>query len=147
MRGSEFFFDSVDLLHYNLQKISLKRGWSYIDSPEWLKNKYAIINPRNNDDNFFQYGITTELNYEQIKSHLERISKIKPFTNQYNQKKIDFPSHKKDWKKFESINKSIALNVFYVPYNTTEIWHAYKLKYKKECKNQVILLMNNDGKK
>ena len=48
------------------------------------KNKYAIINPKNNDDNFFQYGITTELIYEQIKSHLERISKIKPFTNQYN---------------------------------------------------------------
>ena len=39
MRGSEFVFDSVDLLHYNFCKISLKRGGSYIDSPEWLKNK------------------------------------------------------------------------------------------------------------
>ena len=26
MRGSEFIFDSVDLLHYHLQKISLKKG-------------------------------------------------------------------------------------------------------------------------
>ena len=32
-RGSEFLFDSVDLLHYNLHKISLNRGGSYIDSP------------------------------------------------------------------------------------------------------------------
>ena len=33
MRGSEFVFDSVDLLHDNLHKISLNRGGSYIDSP------------------------------------------------------------------------------------------------------------------
>ena len=39
MGGSEFVFDSVDLLHYNLHKISLNRGGSYIDSPKWLKNK------------------------------------------------------------------------------------------------------------
>ena len=39
IKGSEFVFDSVDLLHYNLPKISLNRGGSYIASPEWLKNK------------------------------------------------------------------------------------------------------------
>ena len=38
MRGTEFHFDSTDLLYYHLQKISLKRGGSYIDSPERLKN-------------------------------------------------------------------------------------------------------------
>ena len=39
LRGSEFVRDSIDLLHYNLQTIGLKRGGSYIDSPEWLKIK------------------------------------------------------------------------------------------------------------
>ena len=40
MRGSEFIFDSVDLLYYNLQRISLNRkGSSYIDSPKLLKIK------------------------------------------------------------------------------------------------------------
>ena len=34
MRGSEFVFDSVDALYYDLNKISLSRGGSYIDSPE-----------------------------------------------------------------------------------------------------------------
>ena len=53
MRGSKFIFDSVDLYH-NLQKISLNRkGSSYIDSPKWLKNKKATINPKNNDNNCF----------------------------------------------------------------------------------------------
>ena len=45
MRGSEFIFDSVDALYYDLNKISLSRGGSYIDSSEWLKNKKATINP------------------------------------------------------------------------------------------------------
>ena len=39
MRGSEFAYDSVDALYYNLNKVSLSRGGSYIDSPKWLKTK------------------------------------------------------------------------------------------------------------
>ena len=39
MRGREFVFDSVNLLHYKLHKISLNRVGSYIDSPKWLKIK------------------------------------------------------------------------------------------------------------
>ena len=39
MIGSEFVPDSIDLLYYHLQKVGLKRSGSYIDSPEWLKNK------------------------------------------------------------------------------------------------------------
>ena len=46
MRGSEFVFDAVDALYYNLNKISLSRGGSYIDSPKWLKNKKATTNPK-----------------------------------------------------------------------------------------------------
>ena len=90
MRGSQFIFDSVDALYYDLNKVSLSRGGSYIDSPEWLKNKKATINPKNNDDKCFQYALTVTLNYEQIKKYPQRISKIKPFVDQYNWKKIDF---------------------------------------------------------
>ena len=49
MRGSEFVRDSIDLLYYHLQNISLKRGRSYKHSPKWLKNKKATINPKNYD--------------------------------------------------------------------------------------------------
>ena len=38
MRGREFVFNNVNLLHYHFQKISLNRGTSYVDSPKWLKN-------------------------------------------------------------------------------------------------------------
>ena len=39
MRGSEFVYDSVDALCYNLNKVSLSRGGSYIDSPKCLKKQ------------------------------------------------------------------------------------------------------------
>ena len=67
MRGSEFVYDSVDVLYYNLNKVSLSRGGSYIDSPKWVKSKRATINPQNKkDDRCFQYALTVALNYEQI---------------------------------------------------------------------------------
>ena len=65
MRGSEFVDDSVDVLYYNLNKVSLSRGGSYIDSPKWVKNKRATINPQNKkDDRCFQYAVTVALNHE-----------------------------------------------------------------------------------
>ena len=37
--GSNFVFESVDLLTYYIHKTRLKRGKSYIKSPEWILNK------------------------------------------------------------------------------------------------------------
>ena len=73
LRGSEFIFDSVNSLCYKLHKISLNRGGSYIDSPKWLKNKKATINPKNNDDKCFQYAVVVTLNHNQIKSPRKNI--------------------------------------------------------------------------
>ena len=71
-------FHCVDSLYYKLHKISLNRGGSNIDSLKWLKQKKATINQKNDDDKCFQYAITVALNREQIKSHPERTSNIKP---------------------------------------------------------------------
>ena len=34
MRGSNFIFDSVQILHYKCHKINFKSAGSYIDSPD-----------------------------------------------------------------------------------------------------------------
>ena len=79
MKGSSYIFERIDLLEYHLHKISLNRGSSYIESPEWLHNKgVTIITKNTKDNNCFQYAITIVLNYQNIGSHPERISKLKP---------------------------------------------------------------------
>ena len=140
-KGSNFLYESVDLLSYSFHKISLKRGKSYIKSPEWVINKRATINPRNKDNKCFQYSITVALNHQNIENHPERISNIKPFINQYIWEGIAFLAGIKDWRKFERNNKTIALNILSIPHNTKTINLAYKSKYNRKRENQVVLLM------
>ena len=99
---------------YHIHKIDLKRGKSYIKSPEWILNKRATINPKNKDNKCFQHSITVALNHQEIGNNPERISNIKPFINKYNWKGIHFPARIKDWKKFEENNKEVGLNILYI---------------------------------
>ena len=139
--GSNVAFESVDLLSYHIHKTSLKRGKSYIKSPEWVINKRATINPKNKDNKCFQYSITVALNHQNIENHPERISNIKPFINQYNWEGIVFPAGIKDWKKLEREKKTISLNILYIAPNTKTINLAYKSKCNRKRENQVVLLM------
>ena len=47
IKGSSYIFERIDLLECHLHKISLNRGSSYINSPEWIKNKGVTINLTN----------------------------------------------------------------------------------------------------
>ena len=134
-KGSDFEFNRVNFLYYDFNKISLNGSGSYIDSPQWLKNKKSTINPINNDDKYFQYAVTLALNLDKIRKNPQRISKIKPFIDQCNWKDIDFPSTSKDWKKLE-LNNKIALNILYVPHNTRKIQVAYRSKQNLTCDKQ-----------
>ena len=144
MRGSDFVFDGANFLYYDFNKISINRGGSYIDSPKWLKNKKSTINPKNNDYKCFQYAVTLALNLDKINKNSQRISKIKPFIEDYNWKDIDFPSTSKELKKFKLKNE-VALNILHVPHNTKKIEIAYKSKHNLTREKQVILLMICNG--
>ena len=115
---SNFVFESVDLLSYHIHKASLKIGKSFMKTPEWVVNKRATINPKNLTDNkCFQYSITVALHHQDIENHPERITNIGSHTGLYNWESIEFPAGIKDWKRFERNNKTIALNIFFVPHN------------------------------
>ena len=146
MRGSDFECDGINFFYYNFNKTSIYRGGSYIDSPKWLKDKKSTINPKNNDHKCFQYAATLVLNFDNINNHSEKISKIRPFIDQYNWKDIDFPPTNKDWKKIE-LNNKVALNILYIPHNTKNIQLAYRSKYNLTYDKQIILLMITDGEK
>ena len=144
MKGSDFAFNGVNYLYYDLNKISISKGGSYIVSPKWLKDKKSTINPKDNDYKCFQYAVTLASNLDKINKHPERISKIKPFIEEYNWKDTDFPSTSKDWKKFE-LNNEVALNILYFPHNTKKIEIAYKSKHNLTREKQKILLMISNG--
>ena len=137
-RGSESIPDSVELLEYELHKIDIIRAESYIVSPDWIANKNATINPKNEKDNkFFQWSIIEGLNYNIIKEKgLKKLLKLKRVNT-------DFSSHQRYWKNFEQENNSIAINIPFVSHNSEEIKLAYKSSYNKR-KKQVIFPMIND---
>ena len=94
----------------------------------------------------FQYAITASLIHKKMNSHPERISKLKPFINNYNWDNIQFPPNKKDYNRFEINNESTALNILHIQRNTENIKHSCKSKFNLTRKHQVILLMITDGK-
>ena len=141
IKGSYFVFESVYLMDYKLHRVRLKRGGSYIKSPEWLENKKAIINPKNeNDDECLRWSTICTLNYNEImKKEFENI-----FRNIKHEDK-DFSSQKRDWENFEQNNESVALNVLFASQNSEEITLVYKSEHNLVCENKVLLLMINDN--
>ena len=89
IKGSDFVFESVDLLDYKLHRVRLKRGGSYIKSPKWLLHKGATRNRKNENAYvgqwFLHYSGITKKEFENI------FKKIK-----YEDK--NFSSHKRDGK-------------------------------------------------
>ena len=124
---TDLVLEGVDSIIYNFRKTITS---SYIDTSDCIKNKKCTINPQNKDDKCFQYAAAIALNHKKINNHPERIPKIKPFINQYNWDNLNFPSQQQDYEKFETNNKSIALNVLHIPHNTKDIKHFYVKKNK-----------------
>ena len=120
------------------------KNLSELNSSGWLRGKKEAMISGNND---FGNAVDDALDYQNIETNPQRISKLKPSINNYNWEGIEFPAGTKDWKKFERNNKAIALNVLYVAHNAKTISIAYRSEYNNKRKKQVILLMITDGKK
>ena len=131
-------------MYFKCHKINPNLGGSYINSPDWIKNKKTTINPINKKDNkCFQCVVTVVLNHEKIKNDPQRITKIQPFINKYKWEVINFPSEKDAWKKFEKNNVTIALNVLHAKKET--IYPAYVSKHDSNHEKQVFLSMISNG--
>ena len=75
IKESDFIFKSVESMDYKVQRVSLRRGGSYIKSPKWLLHKGATINLKNkNDDECLRWSTVSALNYNEItKKEFENI--------------------------------------------------------------------------
>ena len=69
---------------------------TYVEIPEWVRNKHCTINPKSNDNKSFQYSIILSLYHKEIGKNPQRIATIKPFINSFNWNNINFPPTEQD---------------------------------------------------
>ena len=110
LNNSRFRFDEVLFLDVNFHQQNLTRGNSYLSLSDWLARKKAIINPQNDDEECFKWTVITALRWEDIKSHLECMSNLREFADNYDWSGLEFPVSIKNIREFE-INNNISVNV------------------------------------
>ena len=113
--GSNYSFECVDLALVHFHNIKMKRGSSYIGSPEWIKNKKATSNPKNlKDNNCFQYAIIVALHHHDINNNPEGVMKLKPYISNYCWKDINFQDQRNTKYLKEIIKKSHLIFCLYL---------------------------------
>ena len=50
-KNSGFNLEGVELMNYDINKITINRVGSHTEYSEWLKSKKCTINPQNKNDN------------------------------------------------------------------------------------------------
>ena len=126
--------EGIESITYNFTEIVITN--TFIETPQWPKNKTCTISPQNNDNKCFQYSLALSLYHEQIGRNSFRLKKIKPYVNNFNWKNINFPPQEQDYKIFEMNIRSIALNIL-----------QQDGKKNKSREKQAILLIITDCQK
>ena len=144
---SGFTLDKIMHLFKNFHGLVLTHGSSYIELPGWIQNKKAVINLQNKDEECFKWAVIAALHHEDIKQNPEKISLLRPYENQNNWKGLEFPVSTKKIDKFEKKNPVIAVNMLLSNKKSQNIYTVHRSKHNLECKNQLNLLMIEDGGK
>ena len=118
---------------------------SYIDLPPFLKNKKALINMKNEDDECFKWSVLRALNPKD--NHPERIDKdLKSKQNTLNMKGIKYPVSFRGIDRFESQNPNISISV--VGYNEKDkTVNPLKRSNYTGCEHDIVLLLLKEVKK
>ena len=145
--GSGWVFVEVKSLVLYTVKWNPINGSSYIDLPEELKKRKAIINMINKECNkCFVWGVLRAL-YPK-KDHPERIDKdLKSKENTLNMEGIDYPVNLRDINRFEKQNPDISISV--LGYNKIEKVYPLRISEYTKCregrKHNIILLLIKEG--
>ena len=99
--NSRFIFDEVLFMDKDFHQLNLTRGSSYIPLPQWLANKKAIINPRNEDQECFKWTVIAASRWGEIGKGPQRVSNLKKYELDFDWFGIKFPVSVKDIKGFE----------------------------------------------
>ena len=139
--GSGWQFVKVESLVLHTSKWVPTNAGSYIDLPPYLKNKKAIINMKNEDDECFKWCVLRALNPKDINS--ERIDKdLKSKQDTINMQGIKYPVDNRGIDRFESQNPEISISL--LGYNQDERVYPLKISESKGAKHNITLLLIKD---
>ena len=142
--GSGWQFEKVIKLVLHTTRWDPINAGSYIDLPEALKNKKAIINMKNQDEECFKWCVLRAL-YPKDKN-AERIDKdLKSKQDTLNMKGIRYPVNFRDIDRFESQNPEISITI--LGYNKDERVYPLKISRYTGCEHDITLLLIKDGEK
>lgn len=104
--GSGWALHEIISLDVSYNKFTRFKGSSYMELPHSIKNKRAIINVENNDNQCFRWAILSKLH--PANDNKERLSKYERFKHELNFDDIDFPVKISDIDLFEELNPTIS---------------------------------------
>ena len=142
--GSGWRFEKVIKLVLHTTRWDTINAGSYIELPQALKNKKAIINMKNQDDKCFMWSVLRALNLKDKNN--ERIDNdLKSKEDTLNMQGIQYPVDFRGIDRFEPQNPEISITV--LGYNKDERVNTLKVSKYTGCKHDIVLLLIKDGKK
>ena len=140
--GSGWVLDKIKNLTLHTAKWDPLNAGSYIDLPANLKNKKAIINMKNQDNECFKWCVLRALNPKN--NHPERVDKdLISKQDTLNMKGIKYPVDFRGIDLFESLNPNISITV--LGYNQDERVYPLKVSNFTGCKHDITLMLLKDG--
>ena len=118
--------------------MNLTQGSSYLPLPNPLRNKRAVINPKNeNDEECFKWAVIAALHYADIRFHPERILNLRKFEDNYDWSGLEFTLSIKGISEFVK-KTDIIINVSGVKENKFYILKGKKYDYSKKAVNLLL---------
>ena len=140
--GSGWRFEKVEKLVLHTTRWEPVNAGSYIELPQELKNRKAIINMKNQDDKCFMWCVLRALNLKDRDN--ERIDNdLKSKVDTLNMEGIQYPVSLRGIDRFEHLNPEISITV--LGYNKEEKVYPLKVSKYTGCEHDIVLLLIKDG--
>ena len=140
--GSGWRFEKVEKLVLHTTRWEPVNAGSYIELPQELKNRKAIINMKNQDDKCFMWCVLRALNLKDRDN--ERIDNdLKNKVDTLNMEGIQYPVSLRGIDRFEHLNPEISITV--LGYNEEEKVYPLKVSKYTGCKHDIVLLLIKNG--
>ena len=144
LEGSGWRFEKVIKLVLHTTRWETVNAGSYIELPQALKNRKAIINMKNQDDKCFMWCVLRALNPKD--KNTERIDNdLKNKVDTLNMEGIQYPVSFRGIDRFEHLNPEISITV--LGYNEEEKVYPLKVSKYTGCEHDIVLLLIKDGEK